>query len=115
MGPSCLIAQIFPLRGPRGALRAARYAGRATRAGVLRTARYRYRWSDPTYEKKVTARVRLRAASGHNVKALGRSARVCASPACAASNDCFFTSFRARARGLVVLERLGVKELGRSR
>ena len=30
-------AQIFPLRGPGGALRAARYAGRATRAGVLRT------------------------------------------------------------------------------
>ena len=25
-------------------------ASRATRAGVLRTARYRYRWSDPTYE-----------------------------------------------------------------
>eukprot|EP00964_Phaeocystis_antarctica_P022716 scaffold12642_cov64-Phaeocystis_antarctica.AAC.1 len=53
MGPSSLIAQIFQLRGPRGALRAARYAGRATRAGVLRTARYRYRWSDPTYEKQV--------------------------------------------------------------
>ena len=35
--------------------------------------------------------------------------------ACAASNDCFFTSFRARARGLVVLERRGVKELGRAR
>ena len=52
MGPSSLNAQIFPLRGPRGALRAARYAGRATRAGVLRTARYRYRWSDPTYEKQ---------------------------------------------------------------
>eukprot|EP00964_Phaeocystis_antarctica_P127920 scaffold91639_cov62-Phaeocystis_antarctica.AAC.6 len=49
MGPSSLNAQIF--KGPRGALRAARYAGRATRAGVLvRTARYRYRWSDPTYE-----------------------------------------------------------------
>eukprot|EP00964_Phaeocystis_antarctica_P108277 scaffold72884_cov57-Phaeocystis_antarctica.AAC.1 len=37
-------------RGPRRAIRAARYAGRATRAGVLRTARYRYRWSDPTCE-----------------------------------------------------------------
>eukprot|EP00964_Phaeocystis_antarctica_P011426 scaffold6317_cov98-Phaeocystis_antarctica.AAC.9 len=45
-----LNAQIFPLREPRGALRAARYAGRATRADVLRTARYRYRSSDPTYE-----------------------------------------------------------------
>ena len=33
----------------------------------------------------------------------------------AASNDYFFTSFRARARGLVVLERRGVKELGRAR
>eukprot|EP00964_Phaeocystis_antarctica_P163811 scaffold140673_cov244-Phaeocystis_antarctica.AAC.1 len=47
-----LNAQIFPLRGPRGALRAAHYAGCATRAGVLRTARYRYRWSDPTYENQ---------------------------------------------------------------
>ena len=35
-------AKIFPLRGPRGALRAARYAGRATRAGVLRTAQVPY-------------------------------------------------------------------------
>eukprot|EP00964_Phaeocystis_antarctica_P125999 scaffold89719_cov75-Phaeocystis_antarctica.AAC.2 len=50
MGPSSLNAQICPLREPRAALRAARYAGRATRAGVLRTARYRYRWSDPTFE-----------------------------------------------------------------
>eukprot|EP00964_Phaeocystis_antarctica_P101838 scaffold67307_cov48-Phaeocystis_antarctica.AAC.4 len=55
MGPSSLNAQIFPLREPRGALRAARYAGRAPRAGVLRTARYRYRWSDPTYENQLTA------------------------------------------------------------
>eukprot|EP00964_Phaeocystis_antarctica_P128374 scaffold92155_cov50-Phaeocystis_antarctica.AAC.1 len=39
MGPSSLNAQSFPLRGPRGARRAARYAGRATRAGVLCTAR----------------------------------------------------------------------------
>ena len=35
-------AKIFPLRGPRGALRAARYAGRATRAGVPRTAQVPY-------------------------------------------------------------------------
>eukprot|EP00964_Phaeocystis_antarctica_P037104 scaffold21205_cov107-Phaeocystis_antarctica.AAC.2 len=35
--------------------------------------------------------------SMHDVDSLGRSARVCTSPACAASNDCFFTSFRARA------------------
>ena len=32
-------AKFSPLRGPESALRAARYAGRATRAGVLRTAR----------------------------------------------------------------------------
>ena len=37
MPPSSSNAQIFPLRGPGGALRAARYAGRATRADVLRT------------------------------------------------------------------------------
>eukprot|EP00964_Phaeocystis_antarctica_P105090 scaffold70170_cov36-Phaeocystis_antarctica.AAC.1 len=62
MGPGSLNAQIFPLRGPRGALGATRAgvlgatrAGvlGATRAGVLRTARYRYRWSDPTYENQI--------------------------------------------------------------
>jgi hypothetical protein len=36
---SSLNAKFSPLRGPESALRAARYAGRATRAGVLRTAR----------------------------------------------------------------------------
>ena len=45
-------ANFSPLFGPYSALRAARYAGRAMRAGVLRTTREAdtILWSDPTYE-----------------------------------------------------------------